>query len=40
MAQGFEYQGKPYRFLSAIACEVTGTRWTGLLFFGLKGRGA
>jgi len=39
LANGFEYQGKPYRSLSAIAREVTGTRWNGLLFFGLKGRG-
>jgi hypothetical protein len=34
--QGFEYQGKPYRSLSHIACEITGTRWSGPLFFGLK----
>ena len=38
LAQGFEYQGRTYRSLSAIAREVTGTRWNGLLFFGLKGR--
>jgi len=34
---GFEYQGKTYRSLSAIAMEVTGTRWNGLAFFGLTG---
>ncbi len=33
---GFEYNGKPYRSLSNIACEITGTRWSGPLFFGLK----
>jgi hypothetical protein len=35
----FEYQGRPYKSLSAIARAVTGTRWNGLVFFGLKGRG-
>jgi hypothetical protein len=34
--QGFEYKGKSYRSLSHIACEITGTRWSGPLFFGLK----
>jgi len=38
LADGFEYQGKRYRSLSAIAREVTGTRWNGLSFFGLAGR--
>ena len=33
---GFEYQGRPYRSLSAIARTITGTRWNGLIFFGLK----
>ena len=31
---GFEYEGKLYRSLSAIAREVTGTKWNGFLFFG------
>jgi Protein of unknown function (DUF2924) len=35
----FEYQGRPYRSLSAVARAITGTRWNGLLFFGLKNRG-
>ena len=30
---GFEYQGRRYLSLSAIAREVTGTRWNGLAFF-------
>jgi hypothetical protein len=34
----FEYQGRPYKSLSAVARAITGTRWNGLLFFGLKGR--
>src|SRR5689334_1726769 len=37
---GFEYQGRPYKSLSAIARAITGTRWNGLLFFGLKNRRA
>ena len=32
---GFEYQEKPYRSLSAIAREITGTQWSGPTFFGL-----
>ena len=35
---GFEYQGRHFRSLSAIAREVTGTRWNGLLFFGVAER--
>ena len=37
LADGFEYEGRQYRSLSAIAWEVTGTRWNGLAFFGLTG---
>ena len=37
---GFEYDGRRFGSLSAIAREITGTRWNGLLFFGLaKGKG-
>jgi hypothetical protein len=32
----FEYQGRPYQSLSAIARSITGTRWNGPAFFGLK----
>ena len=35
-AEGFEYQGRPYRSLSAIARTITGTRWNGPAFFGLR----
>ncbi|QBX35112.1 DUF2924 domain-containing protein [Paracoccus liaowanqingii] len=33
---GFEWQGRPYRSISAIARAITGTRWNGWVFFGLK----
>src|SRR5450759_3932542 len=32
----YEYQGRPYKSLSAVARGITGTRWNGLVFFGLK----
>jgi Protein of unknown function (DUF2924) len=32
----FEYQGRPYKSLSAVARQIAGTRWNGLVFFGLK----
>jgi hypothetical protein len=38
LADGFEFDSRHYRSLSAIAREVTGTRWNGLLFFGLTER--
>jgi hypothetical protein len=37
---GFEYQGRPYKSLSAIARLITGTRWNGWIFFGLKNQRA
>jgi len=36
--KGFEFETRQYGSLSAIAREVTGTRWNGLLFFGLAER--
>ena len=33
---GYEYQGRPYQSLSAIARAITGTRWNGRVFFGLR----
>jgi hypothetical protein len=40
-ADDFEYQGRPYKSLSAIAREITKVRWNGWVFFGLKNhRGA
>ena len=38
LEEGFEFETRRYRSLSAIAREVTGTRWNGLLFFGLAER--
>jgi len=38
LTEGFEYQARHYRSLSAIAREVTGTQWNGFLFFGLTER--
>jgi hypothetical protein len=32
------YQGKEWRSLSAIARHITGTNWSGPVFFGIKGR--
>ena len=32
---GFEYRGRRYRSLSAIASAITGTHWNGRRFFGL-----
>ncbi len=33
---GFEYDGRLYKSLTPIACRITGTRWSGPAFFGLK----
>ena len=32
----YEYEGRPYKSLSAIARAITGTRWNGLIFFAIK----
>jgi hypothetical protein len=32
----YEYRGRPYKSLSSIARTITGTRWNGWVFFGLK----
>ena len=36
---GFEYQGRMFKSLSAVANFITGTKWNGLVFFGLKKQG-
>ena len=36
VADGFEFDGKVWRSLSAIARSITGTSWSGPAFFGLK----
>ncbi len=33
--EGFEYEDRRFRSLSAIAREVTGNKWNGFVFFGL-----
>lgn len=35
---GFQYRGRSYKSLSALAKEITGTAWNGFLFFGLMSR--
>ena len=36
LRDGFEYEGARFHSLSEVAREITGTRWSGPLFFGLK----
>ena len=38
-ADSFEWQGKKYKSLSAVARAITGTRWNGPLFFGMRQHG-
>jgi Protein of unknown function (DUF2924) len=38
LVDGFEWQGSRYRSLSEIARTMTGTRWNGLVFFGVKSK--
>lgn len=33
---GFDYAGQSYKSLSAVARAITGTPWSGPLFFGIK----
>ena len=36
MADGFSWNGKSYGSLSEVAFAITGTRWNGPQFFGLR----
>ncbi|TWT51755.1 hypothetical protein KOR42_34420 [Thalassoglobus neptunius] len=36
LESGFEYRGESYASLTAVAREITGSRWNGFLFFGLS----
>ena len=36
---GYDYQGCPYKSLSAIARAITCTRWNGWVFFGVRRSG-
>jgi hypothetical protein len=38
LEDGVQYRGQTWKSLSAVAREITGTRWSGPLFFGLKER--
>jgi hypothetical protein len=38
LTDGFEWQGRKYKSLSGIAREITGTRWNGYRYFGLRER--
>jgi hypothetical protein len=40
LEQGYSYADREYRSLSQVATVITGARWSGPRFFGLKGRGA
>jgi Protein of unknown function (DUF2924) len=35
----FEYDGRPYQSLSAVASAIAGSRWNGWVFFGLRRNG-
>jgi hypothetical protein len=36
--EGYVYQGETYKSLSPIANRITGTRWSGPMFFGTKSK--
>ena len=36
MDEGFEYKGQRYKSLSEIATLITGTKWSGPVFFGIR----
>lgn len=38
LSEGFEHKGRVYPSLSQLATVLTGTRWSGPRFFGLKQR--
>jgi hypothetical protein len=39
LEKGFAWQGRSYGSLSEIARLITGTRWNGPRFFGLRDKG-
>ncbi len=39
LRDGFEFEGRKYKSLSAIARAIAGTRWNGWRFFGLRAAG-
>ena len=36
MKEGFDWQGRKFKSLSAVARSITGTQWNGYRFFGLR----
>ena len=36
LENGFEYRGRRFRSLSAVAFHITGTKWNGPAFFGVR----
>ena len=38
LKEGFEWDGQRYKSLSSVARAITGTRWNGYRFFGLRER--
>ena len=38
LKDGFDWQGQRFKSLSAVAREISGTRWNGYRFFGLRER--
>ena len=38
LVDGYSWEGRPYKSLSAIARAITGTRWNGWTFFGIANR--
>jgi hypothetical protein len=36
LKDGFDWKGRRFKSLSAVAREITGTRWNGYRFFGLR----
>jgi hypothetical protein len=39
MADGFAWNGRTYDSLSKVAFAITGTKWNGPRFFGLRDKG-
>lgn len=36
MKDGFDWRGRKFKSLSAVARSITGTQWNGYRFFGLR----
>jgi hypothetical protein len=39
LRDGFDWQGRKFKSLSAVARAITGTHWNGYRFFGLREAG-